>query len=64
MSSRDQKYDHVPLANNIVLYTKIFVSVYSMFLEQQRDTWKPLKMMNMSIALIVLMDYIYFEIVN
>lgn len=35
-----------------------------MFLEQQRDTWKPLKMMNMSIALIVLMDYIYFEIVN
>lgn len=35
-----------------------------MFLEQQRDTWKPLKMMNMPIALIVLMDYIYFEIVN
>lgn len=25
MSSRDRKYDHVPLANNIVLYTKIFV---------------------------------------
>lgn len=35
-----------------------------MFLEQQGDTWKLLKMMNMSIAFIVLMDYIYFEFVN